>query len=65
MLTHQQRILDVPSLDEVLDHHYVNPQNIIHNMTKVNKHGVATLDDFYNGFTSQTYKLSPSFIYGL
>nr|XP_046248405.1 DEP domain-containing protein 1A isoform X2 [Scatophagus argus] len=44
-LTHLQRILDVASLDEVLDHRYVNPQNIIHNMTKVNKHGVVTLDD--------------------
>lgn len=47
-LTHLQRILDVPSLDEVLDHRYVNPQNIIHNMTKVNKHGVVTLDDKTN-----------------
>lgn len=40
-----QRILGVASLDEVLDRRYVNPQNIIHNMTKVNKHGVVTLDD--------------------
>lgn len=40
-----QRILGVSSLDEVLDQRYVNPQNIIHNMTKVNKHGVVTLDD--------------------
>uniref|UniRef100_A0A3B4G059 DEP domain-containing protein 1A-like n=1 Tax=Pundamilia nyererei TaxID=303518 RepID=A0A3B4G059_9CICH len=46
-----QRILDVPSLDEVLDHRYVNPQNIIHNMTKVNKHGVVTLDDKTSRFT--------------
>lgn len=44
-LTHLQRILGVASLDEVLDHRSVNPQNIIHNMTKVNKHGVVTLDD--------------------
>ncbi|XP_030583488.1 DEP domain-containing protein 1A isoform X2 [Archocentrus centrarchus] len=48
ILTHLQRILGVPSLDEVLDQHYVNPQNIIHNMTKVNKHGVVTLDDKTN-----------------
>uniref|UniRef100_A0A8C6TBV0 DEP domain containing 1a n=1 Tax=Neogobius melanostomus TaxID=47308 RepID=A0A8C6TBV0_9GOBI len=47
-LTHLQRILGVASLDEVLDHRAVNPQNIIHNMTKVNKHGVVTLDDKTN-----------------
>ncbi|XP_033476707.1 DEP domain-containing protein 1A isoform X1 [Epinephelus lanceolatus] len=47
-LTHLQRILGIPSLDEVLDRRYVNPQNIIHNMTKVNKHGVVTLDDKTN-----------------
>ncbi|XP_034564027.1 DEP domain-containing protein 1A isoform X2 [Notolabrus celidotus] len=47
-ITHLQRILGVASLDEVLDHRYVNPQNIIHNMTKVNKHGVVTLDDKTN-----------------
>uniref|UniRef100_A0A3Q2QH34 DEP domain-containing protein n=1 Tax=Fundulus heteroclitus TaxID=8078 RepID=A0A3Q2QH34_FUNHE len=44
-LTHLQRILDVASLHEVLDQRCINPQNIIHNMTKVNKHGVVTLDD--------------------
>ncbi|KAM7012190.1 DEP domain-containing protein 1A isoform 2-T2 [Tautogolabrus adspersus] len=44
-LTHLQRILGVASLDEVLDQRYINPQNIIHNMTKVNKHGVVTMDD--------------------
>ncbi|XP_042340114.1 DEP domain-containing protein 1A isoform X1 [Plectropomus leopardus] len=47
-LTHLQRILGVASLDEVLDRRYINPQNIIHNMTKVNKHGVVTLDDKTN-----------------
>ncbi|XP_055020811.1 DEP domain-containing protein 1A isoform X2 [Boleophthalmus pectinirostris] len=47
-LTHLQRILGVASLDEVLDYRSVNPQNIIHNMTKVNKHGVVTLDDKTN-----------------
>ncbi|XP_049911684.1 DEP domain-containing protein 1A isoform X2 [Epinephelus moara] len=47
-LTHLQRILGIPSLDEVLDRRYINPQNIIHNMTKVNKHGVVTLDDKTN-----------------
>nr|XP_061831525.1 DEP domain-containing protein 1A isoform X2 [Nerophis lumbriciformis] len=44
-LTHLQKILGVPSLEEVLDHRCINPQHIIHNMTKVNKHGVVTLDD--------------------
>uniref|UniRef100_A0A3P8TGM3 DEP domain containing 1a n=1 Tax=Amphiprion percula TaxID=161767 RepID=A0A3P8TGM3_AMPPE len=44
-LTHLQRILGVASFYEVLDPRCVNPQNIIHNMTKVNKHGVVTLDD--------------------
>ncbi|CAN9500289.1 unnamed protein product [Ophioblennius macclurei] len=47
-LTHLQRILGVPSLGEVLDPRYVNPENIIHNMTKVNKHGVVTLDNKTN-----------------
>ncbi|XP_039985699.1 DEP domain-containing protein 1A [Xiphias gladius] len=47
-LTHLQRILGVASLDDVLNQHYVDPQNIIHNMTKVNKHGVVTLDDKTN-----------------
>ncbi|KAM8745292.1 DEP domain-containing protein 1A isoform 2-T2 [Acanthopagrus schlegelii] len=47
-LTHLQRILGCASLDDVLDRRYVNPQNIIHNMTKVNKHGVVTLDDKTN-----------------
>ncbi|XP_034035337.1 DEP domain-containing protein 1A [Thalassophryne amazonica] len=47
-LTHLQKILGLASLDEVLDPHYVNPQNIIHNMTRVNKHGVVTLDDKTN-----------------
>ncbi|XP_034736563.1 DEP domain-containing protein 1A isoform X2 [Etheostoma cragini] len=47
-LTHLQRILGVASLNDVLDQRYVNPQNIIHNMTKVNKHGVVTLDDKTN-----------------
>ncbi|XP_008302619.1 DEP domain-containing protein 1A isoform X2 [Stegastes partitus] len=47
-LTHLQRILGVASLYEVLDQRCVNPQNIIHNMTKVNKHGVVTLDDKSN-----------------
>ncbi|XP_049581239.1 DEP domain-containing protein 1A isoform X5 [Syngnathus scovelli] len=44
-LTHLQKILGVASLDEVLDQRCINPQHIIHNMTKVNKHGVVTLDD--------------------
>lgn len=48
-----QRILGCASLDEVLDQLHVNPQNIIHNMTKVNKHGVVTLDDKTSGFIHQ------------
>ncbi|XP_071388057.1 DEP domain-containing protein 1A-like [Centroberyx affinis] len=47
-LTHLQKILGLASLEEVLDQRYVNPQNIIHNMTRVNKHGVVTLDDKTN-----------------
>ncbi|KAM3876200.1 DEP domain-containing protein 1A [Diretmus argenteus] len=47
-LTHLQKILGLASLDEVLDQRCVNPQNIIHNMTRVNKHGVVTLDDKTN-----------------
>uniref|UniRef100_A0A8C7Y9K6 DEP domain containing 1a n=1 Tax=Oryzias sinensis TaxID=183150 RepID=A0A8C7Y9K6_9TELE len=47
-LTHLQRILGVVSLNEVLDPCCINPQNIIHNMTKVNKHGVVALDDKTN-----------------
>ncbi|KAM9848845.1 DEP domain-containing protein 1A [Aulostomus maculatus] len=47
-LTHLQRILGVASLNDVLDQRHVNPQNIIHNMTKVNKHGVVTLDNKTN-----------------
>lgn len=48
-----QRILGVASLDEVLDQRCINPQNIIHNMTKVNKHGVVTLDDKTSRFIRQ------------
>ncbi|RVE73641.1 hypothetical protein OJAV_G00033270 [Oryzias javanicus] len=47
-LTHLQRILGVVSLSEVLDPRCISPQNIIHNMTKVNKHGVVALDDKTN-----------------
>lgn len=40
-----QRILDLASLDGVLNQCHIKPQHIIHNMTKVNKHGVVTLED--------------------
>lgn len=40
-----QKILGIAALDEVLDQRHVNAQSIIHNMTKVNKHGVVTLED--------------------
>lgn len=44
-----RKILGVSSLDDVLDQYHVNPRNIIHNMTKVNKHGVVTLEDKTGG----------------
>ncbi|KAM6963137.1 DEP domain-containing protein 1A [Aplochiton taeniatus] len=44
-LTHLQKILGLTALEDVLDQRHVNPQNIIYNMTRVNKHGVVTLDD--------------------
>lgn len=47
-----QKILGVESLDELLDRQCVNPLNIIHNMTKVNKHGVVTLEDKTSRFYS-------------
>lgn len=47
-----KKILGVSSLDDVLDQCHVNPQNIVHNMTKVNKHGVVTLEDKTGRFRS-------------
>lgn len=47
-----KKILGVSSLDDVLDQYHVNPQNIVHNMTKVNKHGVVTLEDKTGRFRS-------------
>uniref|UniRef100_A0A3P8Y8F7 DEP domain-containing protein n=1 Tax=Esox lucius TaxID=8010 RepID=A0A3P8Y8F7_ESOLU len=44
-LTHLQKTLGLTALEDVLDPRLVNPQNIVNNMTKVNKHGVVTLDD--------------------
>ncbi|XP_062308806.1 DEP domain-containing protein 1A isoform X1 [Osmerus eperlanus] len=44
-LTHLQKILGVTALEDVLDLRHVNPQNIVYNMTNVNKHGVVTLED--------------------
>uniref|UniRef100_A0AAZ3SS79 Rho-GAP domain-containing protein n=1 Tax=Oncorhynchus tshawytscha TaxID=74940 RepID=A0AAZ3SS79_ONCTS len=40
-----QRTLGLTSLEDVLDPRHVNPQNIVYNMTIVNKHGVVTLED--------------------
>nr|XP_057929246.1 DEP domain-containing protein 1A [Doryrhamphus excisus] len=48
IMTHLHKILGVASLEGVVDHRSINPENIIHNMTKVNKHGVVTLDDKTN-----------------
>ncbi|XP_026125041.1 DEP domain-containing protein 1A isoform X2 [Carassius auratus] len=44
-LTHLQKLVGSGSLEDVLDPAQVNPQFIIYNMTKVNKHGVVSLDD--------------------
>ncbi|KAM9529886.1 DEP domain-containing protein 1A-like isoform 1-T1 [Salvelinus alpinus] len=44
-LTHLQKTLGLTSLEDVLDPRHVNPQNIVFNMTNVNKHGVVTLED--------------------
>uniref|UniRef100_A0A8C7N5X6 DEP domain containing 1 n=1 Tax=Oncorhynchus kisutch TaxID=8019 RepID=A0A8C7N5X6_ONCKI len=40
-----QRTLGLTSLEDVLDPRHINPQNIVYNMTIVNKHGVVTLED--------------------
>ena len=37
-----QKALQLTNLDEILDSDYVNPQNIIHNVTHVNRNGVVT-----------------------
>ncbi|KAF3835452.1 hypothetical protein F7725_028010 [Dissostichus mawsoni] len=55
---------------------YVNPQNIVHNMTNVNKHGVVTLDDktrpkydseqpSYPGFERDVFKTVSDYFYSL
>ncbi|XP_065104577.1 DEP domain-containing protein 1A isoform X1 [Paramisgurnus dabryanus] len=44
-LTHLQKLLGSWCLEDVLDPSQVNPQFILHNMTKVNKHGVVSLED--------------------
>uniref|UniRef100_A0A8C2FQG4 DEP domain containing 1a n=1 Tax=Cyprinus carpio TaxID=7962 RepID=A0A8C2FQG4_CYPCA len=40
-----QKLVGSGSLEDVLDPAQVNPQFIIYNMTKVNKHGVVSLED--------------------
>ncbi len=40
-----QKVVGSGSLEEVLDPAQVNPQFIVHNMNKVNKHGVVSLED--------------------
>jgi len=40
-----QKLVGSGSLEDVLDPAQVNPQFIIDNMTKVNKHGVVSLED--------------------
>ncbi|KAI5610157.1 DEP domain-containing protein 1A, partial [Silurus asotus] len=44
-LTHLQKLLGLPSLEDVLNPAEVNSHYIVYNMTKVNKHGVVTLED--------------------
>ncbi|XP_041695295.1 DEP domain-containing protein 1A isoform X1 [Coregonus clupeaformis] len=44
-LTHLQKTLGLTALEDVLDPRHINPQNIVYNMTNVNKHGVVTLED--------------------
>lgn len=46
------KILGISSLDDVLDQYHVDSHNIVHNMTKVNKHGVVTLEDKTGRLTS-------------
>uniref|UniRef100_A0A4W5RPE1 DEP domain-containing protein n=1 Tax=Hucho hucho TaxID=62062 RepID=A0A4W5RPE1_9TELE len=40
-----QKTLGLTALEDVLNPRRVNPQNIVYNMTNVNKHGVVTLED--------------------
>ncbi|XP_076859993.1 DEP domain-containing protein 1A isoform X2 [Brachyhypopomus gauderio] len=44
-LTHLQKLLGLPYLDDILNPAQVCPHFIVYNMTKVNKHGVVTLED--------------------
>ncbi|XP_016378359.1 DEP domain-containing protein 1A-like [Sinocyclocheilus rhinocerous] len=44
-LTHLQKLVGSGALEDVLDPAQVNPQFIVYNMTKVNKHGVVSLED--------------------
>ncbi|CDQ62198.1 unnamed protein product [Oncorhynchus mykiss] len=44
-LTHLQKTLGLTALEDVLDPRHINSQNIVYNMTHVNKHGVVTLED--------------------
>ncbi|KAK1801217.1 hypothetical protein P4O66_022898, partial [Electrophorus voltai] len=44
-LTHLQKMLGLPSLDDILNPAQVCPHFIMYNMTKVNKHGVVALED--------------------
>lgn len=43
--TSLQKLLGLPSLEDVLNPAEVNSHFIVYNMTKVNKHGVVTLED--------------------
>ncbi|XP_075037990.1 DEP domain-containing protein 1A isoform X2 [Mixophyes fleayi] len=44
-LIHLQKILALPSLDEVLNPAQINPGHIMYNMTHTSKHGVVYLQD--------------------
>nr|XP_033773105.1 DEP domain-containing protein 1A isoform X3 [Geotrypetes seraphini] len=45
ILIHMQKILGLPSLDEVLDPAQINPCYIMYSMTHTSKHGVVTLQN--------------------
>ncbi|KAM4640653.1 DEP domain-containing protein 1A isoform 3-T3 [Discoglossus pictus] len=44
-LTHLQKILALPSLEEVLNPAQIKPSHIMYNMTHTSKHGVVVLQD--------------------
>ncbi|CAB1331939.1 unnamed protein product [Coregonus sp. 'balchen'] len=41
----QDKTLGLTAVEDVLDPRHINLQNIVYNMTNVNKHGVVKLED--------------------